>query len=250
MEKKELIEIINLVMDAREATKPQDIIGKLESDQLDQLAPALAKLQANVKTLSPNRQNTYAKNHYADLDAILTEAKPLLEKYGFSVVPRELTNNGIKCLKTMLVHASGQFIASFVELIITENMKRKSPIQDYGTALTYHKRYSIASLLGITAAKDPLDNDDEDIQAQGATQVEKSSQKKEKQLVEPQPEIKKDCLAAAEVEYINDILHNHDDIKKALLGFLKMDKIENIYKDLFDVTVKFIDSHVEKKILP
>ena len=148
MENKELVEIISAVIDA----KMDRIQPQTQSSNIAELATDLSKLQSEITTISPNRENKYANYKYGDLDALFVKVRPLLGSYGFSIVPEELEINDQKYLKTMLLHKSGQWKSTCVKMIITPNIKRKSPIQDYGTSLSYHKRYSMANLLGLTIA--------------------------------------------------------------------------------------------------
>jgi len=242
MEKKELIELINMIVDARRKEVAEQKIKPM-SDSIDQLAPALSKLQAAVKTVMPNRINEYSKCTYADLVVILEEARPLFDEFGFSVVPVEDDYDGIKYLRTMLIHSSGQYISSLVEMIIqdTEKNKRLTPIQAYGSALSYHKRYSIANMLGITVSKDPNDDDGQPGGTQGQTQANKNNKD---DMNTPKKEI---FLSEGEIKFINDRVRGYEDVKKKLLTTLRKPSLDKCNKSMFDIIVEFVDSHIQAK---
>jgi len=245
MDKKELIEIINMVLDARESKKePITPQGKLRSDQLDKYAEALSGMQSEYNSVIANRTNPFFKSRYADLDAALKSVRPLFKKYGFSLDQHEEEWDDKKYLRTMLLHKSGQYSSSFVKIIFEENPKnnKKSKIQDYGSALSYHKRYSACTILGITIDNDPDDNDGEPNRYQSSNVREENNQSRVQDQKHTQ------LLTEGEIEYINESLKDHDDIKEDLLRTLKVDKVEDCPKRLFDTIVLFIDSKIDKKI--
>ena len=152
MEKKELIEIINLVLDMKEDVKePKEIrfMGKLESDNLDKLAKAFSGMQGEYESVIANRVNPHFKSRYADLDAAIKSVRPLLKKYEFSLFQEIEEYDETKYLRTKLLHSSGQFISSFHSLT-----QDRPGLQGYGAGLSYHKRYSTCTLLGITTDND------------------------------------------------------------------------------------------------
>lgn len=123
------------------------------SEAINEIALALSKFQGSVK--QPNLAKTVTVKtktggsynfRYADLAECMRAAqKPLAEN--------KLAVTQIVCagfLRTMLLHESGQWIASNIQL------GQSSDIQGYGSQLTYLKRYSYCAILGLVA------DDDED----------------------------------------------------------------------------------------
>jgi hypothetical protein len=93
--------------------------------------------------------NPHFKNKYATLASILDTVREPLAEHAISRVQTETSDEHGNWLETRLVHASGQWIGSrrwFAPL----NAKP----QEYGSALTYARRYSLATLCGISADQD------------------------------------------------------------------------------------------------
>lgn len=115
------------------------------SDQLDQLGADLSKLQGELPHVAKDSKG-YGYN-YSSLSDTLDTVKPLLVKYGFSLSQFE---DGSDSLVTMLLHKSGQFIKGRMKLIELE-MKSANKAQQKGAVLSYFRRYSIQSILGMAA---------------------------------------------------------------------------------------------------
>lgn len=125
------------------------------SEQIDQLAEALAKFQGDLEQPRMNstvkvktRTGGEYSFKYADLSECKAAAKKPLAENGLAVT--QLIEEDYSLL-TMLVHSSGQWIASRVKMPIMEQ-----GAQAVGSAITYAKRYAFCAILGIVA------DDDED----------------------------------------------------------------------------------------
>jgi len=114
-------------------------------NDFDLLAAALAAAQGEFTNPTKDRVNPHFKNRYATLDSMQTATRPILAKHGLSIV--QLPTSA-PSLITRLMHSSGQYIES--ETPIGANLKP----QEYGSALTYMRRYSYAAMLNITADED------------------------------------------------------------------------------------------------
>jgi len=238
MEKKELIELINMVLDIREEQKEEiyNPMGKLESDQLDKFAKAFSGMQGDYESVIANRTNPHYKSRYADLDAALKSVRPLFKKYELSMFQSEEVHNEEKYLRTKLLHSSGQFISSFSQLT-----QDRPGLQGYGAGLSYHKRYSACCLLGLTTDNDPDDNDAE---------LKSNQNKPQRQVNNKAKAQSKEAtilLSRGEIEYINMNLKSHDDVRNELLATLQKKSIEECPKSLFDTIVQFIDAKIDKK---
>lgn len=130
---------------------------RYESDQINDLVAALSKAQGAYPSIGADRENPYFKSNYADLDMILKAVRPMLAQNGLSLVQdTRFTEDGSTVLHTRLYHATGQWIETRARILPVKNTP-----QEYGSCLTYNKRYSAMALLGITVAKDPTDDDAE-----------------------------------------------------------------------------------------
>ncbi len=128
----------------------------LMSAEIDQLATALAKAQAEMNIAGKNQKNPFFKSSYADFQAIIQASRPALCKYGLSVVQspcilQDLANGGSEnsYLVTMLMHSSGQWIRSMAKY-----NPPKNDIQSLASYNTYLKRMCYASLVGVVAGDD------------------------------------------------------------------------------------------------
>lgn len=127
----------------------------MELTNLNELAAALAKAQGEFSPVGVNRENTFFKSSYADLDAIIMATRPSLSKNGISFLQfTSFGEDGATILITRLLHSSGQFIDGKIRIIPDKN-----DVQSFGKVLTYHKRYAAMSILGVTSSSDMHDDD-------------------------------------------------------------------------------------------
>jgi len=144
-------------------TSIRDMKGDMESPQylgdasreMNELMGALAKAQAEMKIAGKSSNNPFFKSKYADLASVVEASRPYLAKNGLCVLQRMwIDEDGNKKLTTILGHSSGQYITSVVRL-----NPAKDDVQSLGSFITYMRRYSYASLVGVVA--DEEDDDGE-----------------------------------------------------------------------------------------
>ena len=88
---------------------------------------------------------------YADLPAIFKVINPLLKKHGLGFT-QPLDGNSVK---TIIYHIkTGEMLESSVEIPQDVQLKGQNPFQVIGSAITYYRRYALASVLGIITDKD------------------------------------------------------------------------------------------------
>ena len=134
------------------------------SDTIAELAKALCKFQGEVTQPVKNKVNPGFHYKYADLTSILQAIqKPLLEN-GLSISQPMIETDGKTILETVLFHISGEWLRG--EMLLHPV---KDDPQAQGSALTYARRYSLSSILGISA--------DDDDDAESATDRGKKTQK-------------------------------------------------------------------------
>lgn len=121
------------------------------SDNLEALAPALAKFQGLVENASKDSSNPHFKSKYADLAEIINTAKAPLSECGLSLTqhPASYPDGGVIVVETLLLHSSGQWLKS--ELTVPCS---KWDAQGVGSAITYGRRYGSAAVLGIAQEDD------------------------------------------------------------------------------------------------
>lgn len=117
----------------------------IKSESTKEIAKALSAFQGAVADAKFDSKNPHFKSDYASLEAYLLEARKLLAKNGLSIT------QGIsgEKLETILLHISGEFLSFEMPLLFT-----KQDMQGLGSAITYARRYSLGSILGIGSEKD------------------------------------------------------------------------------------------------
>ena len=137
------------------------------SDQINELAVALARAQACIVGAERNSANPFFKSRFADLESVWGACRKPLTDHGLSIVPTPSTtvleDGRLRVsVTTLLLHASGQWIRD----TLTVTAKEDSP-QAAGSAISYAKRYALQSIAGVA----PTDADDDAEAAQGRGKV-------------------------------------------------------------------------------
>ena len=177
------------------------------SENVKELAEALAKAQAELSPVPFDSNNPFYHSRYASLSAVIAEVRKVLPQHGLSIVqtPTSHMEFGIfyAGVETMLIHSSGEWIKGTVSVpvvatelieVFTKRFNKDgdayyaSPniLQEAGKIITYLRRYGIVSILMLSAEED-LDGN-EPVQ-----QVQPISKKGEadKKVVTKKPEEKK-----------------------------------------------------------
>ena len=117
------------------------------SAQVDQLFAALSQAQAVIRNPQRNAENPFFKSSYTDLTAVWDAARGPLTDNGLSVTQLPSGSEWDIGLTTILAHESGQWLLSTFTLKAT-----KPDAHGAGSALTYLRRYALASVVGIAPA--------------------------------------------------------------------------------------------------
>lgn len=94
-------------------------------------------------------KNPHFRSAYMTLDGILNKVKPILSSVDIGVMQSINTNERDVTCTTSLLHVSGQVITGTA----TVHADKDTP-QGFGSAITYARRYGIATLLGIADCED------------------------------------------------------------------------------------------------
>lgn len=124
-----------------------------QSESIIKLSEALCKAQKRIKTAIKNCENPYFHSKYADYGEILNCVKPALNEEGITIL-QPIDNDVVE---TVLLHESGEFISSTTKIY---NISNKP--QDYGSAITYARRYALSAILSVDS-----DDDDDGNRANG-----------------------------------------------------------------------------------
>lgn len=113
---------------------------------------ALAAAQGDFNVIVKNKVNPAFHSRYADIEAILQAVRPALNKHGLFLSQTVTTDTCHVSVETVIMHESGECLRSGVTQIpIGAN---KNMAQAAGSAITYARRYSLASFLGVSADDD------------------------------------------------------------------------------------------------
>ncbi len=138
----------------------------MQSETIGAIAKALAEAQAEMT--NPVKKKTakvgqYSYN-YADIAEVLDTVRPTLAKHGIALTQPTILAEDILIVQTRLTHASGEFMASDYPVC-----RINGDHQKMGAAMTYARRYSLCSMIGVAA--------DDDTDGQGASDVEAPKRK-------------------------------------------------------------------------
>ena len=115
---------------------------------MSELTKALIGFHKAVDKIEKNARANYGK--FADLANVLSTVTPALHANGLAITQTFLDDS----LVTTLHHESGETLSSSCKLIMCDG---RNVTQEWGKAVTYQRRFSICSILGIVA---DMDTDD------------------------------------------------------------------------------------------
>lgn len=119
------------------------------------LETQLLEFQKKISVISKDAKNPHFKNTYASLKQILSEVKPVLNEVGV-LITQPINNNKVGTQLSF----NGIVLDSYIEL--PNNMNP----QQLGSAITYFRRYTLASLLSLE-----IDDDDANVASKVTTTV-------------------------------------------------------------------------------
>ena len=142
----------------------------------------LLEFQMKVSSISKDSENPFFKSKYFDINKLLEIIKPVLNEMEV-VILQPLDNiNGRPALTTVLYDTkeSKQLYNSTITLPdLTDPQKM-------GSAITYYRRYSLQSLLGLEA-----EDDDGNLASNKTTEVPNTTKLGTKEVTQPQTDPKK-----------------------------------------------------------
>lgn len=122
-----------------------------KSPTIGEIAAALVKVQASLQAAKKTSVNPYHKSQYADLAEVWNACREPLGANGIAIVqfPGSDPMTGEVSVETMLIHTSGEFLSKAV----SAHPKDLLP-QSVGSAVTYLRRYGLASAIGVITEDD------------------------------------------------------------------------------------------------
>ena len=105
----------------------------------------IAAVKSEIGAISKDSTNPFFKSKYFDINSLLRHVEPLLEKNGLLLL-QPIINNEV--YSEIVDVESGDGVCSSIPL-----PKIEGP-QKLGSAVTYYRRYTLQSLLGLQAEDD------------------------------------------------------------------------------------------------
>ena len=116
-----------------------------KSETIGNLTLALSKVQAQLRPAKENSKNPFFKSNYADLGSVWDSVRTLLSENELSIIQMPTDVGG---LTTILSHSSGEYLAS------TMYIPSKEDAHGVGSAISYARRYALASFVGVVTGDD------------------------------------------------------------------------------------------------
>jgi hypothetical protein len=118
-----------------------------QSEHIDQLATALADVQALIDGVLKESPNAIYGSRYAELSKVWEAFQRVGPDHGISIVqlPGQFNAEArTMSMSVRLMHSSGQWLGGEMSMPLS-----RADAHAYGSACTYARRYSLAALVGI-----------------------------------------------------------------------------------------------------
>jgi imidazole glycerol phosphate synthase subunit HisF len=136
------------------------------------LLKALAKFNTLCGPIVKDASNPFFKSKYATLDAIQEHIRKPLSEAGLVVIQPTKVHDGQTMVVSAVYHVeTGESLYSEFPVVVG-----KHTAQDYGSAVTYAKRYSLTGILNLTVSDE---DDDGNKASANVTQTKNVSEGKE-----------------------------------------------------------------------
>ncbi|MBF5007631.1 ERF family protein [Diaphorobacter caeni] len=117
----------------------------ITSESLAKIAPAVLAAQQTITFAAKDAVNGHLRNKYADLPAVIDAVKTALNDNGIAFMQTgSPSDDGKLHLTTRLLHTSGEWLQDTIVMPLP-----KQDPQGYGSAMTYARRYGLASITGL-----------------------------------------------------------------------------------------------------
>lgn len=115
------------------------------SDSITKISAALLKAQQAITFAPKDSDNPYFSSKYADLPTVIDAVKPALDANGIVFLQAVASAPaGFVAVTTRLLHESGEWLEETAQ----EPLAKNDP-QGFGSAVTYLRRYALASFVGL-----------------------------------------------------------------------------------------------------
>lgn len=204
-------------------------LDKTMSPTIKEISKALSVAQNKISTVIREKQGYGYK--YAELSDCLDMIKlPLFESELSLTQLCSFDYDGKPVLVTMLMHSSGEWIRSII-LLKAQASKQTNEMQALGSGITYLRRYSLCSLLGIG-------QEDDDGERAGPKSLESNSPSQKQSLVDQLTML---CEK------------NKIDVKEFASAFRikssDIGSLQNAVINFYDLVADFYDNHKVKETI-
>jgi hypothetical protein len=176
------------------------------SESIIEIAKAMNAVQKELTSVYAGKVNPFFHSKYADLKMCWDSCQEILTKNGLCVLQPSDVVSGENVMETILLHTSGEWISGKLKI----NPVKNDP-QSNGSAVTYARRYGLASMIMLTPTQD--DNDAEVAQGRGGKATDKKIEVgKPEPLITPEQITKILSLlniVKIDVDKYNQIATNH-----------------------------------------
>lgn len=123
-----------------------------KSENINELAKALARVQEKMRPAEFDSVNPYFKSKYASLGSVIQAYKEAAKGEGISISQLPISEGWYVGVENVIMHDSGQWISE--RFLMPLDADSKNPTQEAGKAITYARRYGLASMFGIYSDED------------------------------------------------------------------------------------------------
>lgn len=189
--------------------------GADQSDQINEIAAALAAAQGEIESAIKDSDNPYFNSKYADLAAVWKACRKQLSRHGLAISQTTKKVGGEILLITKMIHKSGQWLRGEMPLDLPKDdvietdkygkPKKRNKMQAVASAVTYTRRIGVSAIAGVA----PDDDSDDDGESCNLP-IKKEEKKK---AIEPEPIDEKELN-----KFIKD--HRLDDSSSSIYAYL------------------------------
>lgn len=115
----------------------------------DTFKQKLLAVQKEIGAIKKDSENPFFKSHYFDINSLLAQVKPILNKHGLVLTQALSAVEGRLGLNTAILDVDSE-----EKLENTCVLPEVTDAQKAGSAITYFRRYALQSLLALEAEDD------------------------------------------------------------------------------------------------
>ena len=126
-----------------------------KSESIGKLTGALIKAKRAFKPIPKNKSISFGAGkpiHYADMQCMIEATESALGDAGLCIYQTISPMEEHVVIETILAHESGEWISSTIQMPLAKGARNAS--QDYGSVVTYARRYSYMGILCISPCDD------------------------------------------------------------------------------------------------